>query len=274
MSNDLTARNDGPEPLRTSPSVNAAWLLVGSVIAVAALVFGIVQVTGLIAHEEHVEQATVHDPAVRVLDVSSDGGSVEIVGADVKAVHLTAHISDGLSPTQFRHHVVGDRLEVRVRCRAVITGPWCHANLRIVVPRDLEVRLRVADDRITVRGLSGRVDAQSDNGSVEAEALSGDALLHSSNGTVQGTRLRSASVDANTDNGSVHLEFERPPSSAVARSSNGSVEVVVPRGTEAYAVDVDSDNGSTDNLVRTDSTSRRRIVASSDNGSVTVRYLD
>jgi len=275
MSDDLTIAADvRPEPMRTSPSVNAAWLLAGSMLAVVALVFGTVQITGLIAHEEHVEQVTVNDLAVRVLDVRSDSGSVEVVGADVKAVHVTARVSDGMSATRFRHQVVGDRLELRVRCRAVITGPWCHANLRIVVPRNLEVQVHAADDRITVRGLSGRVDAESSNGAVEAEALSGDVQLRSSNGTVRGTRLTSASVQASAGNGSVHLEFERPPASVIARSDNGAVELAVPRGPTAYAVDVSTDNGSTDNQVRTDSTSTRRLVASSDNGSVTVRYLD
>ena len=43
---------------------------------------------------------------------------------------------------------------------------------------------------------------------------------------------------------------------------------------EAYAVDTSSSNGSTDNLVTSDPESDRRIVARSDNGSVTVRYLD
>lgn len=264
----------GPEPLRTSPSLNAAWLVVGSLAAVFGLFFGTLQVTGLIAHEERTEVATVDDAAVRVVDVVSDSGHVEVIGADVKAVHITADVSDGMVATRYSHHVVGDRLEVRVLCRFVIADQWCSAKLRIVVPRGLEVKVRAANDRITVRGVAGRVDASSSDGAVEAEALSGEVLLHSSNGSVRATRTRSASVQATSDNGSVRLEFDRPPSSAIARSDNGSVEVSVPRGAQAYAVDLHSDNGSTDNLVRSNPESARRIVASSNNGSVTVRYLD
>jgi len=275
MLEDLTTPADGAPPtVRTSPGANAAWLLAGSLIAVISLAFGTIQVTGLLAHEERTERVTIGDPGMRVLDVASDSGSIEIVGADVTSVRISAHISDGMAATQFRHQVVGDRLEVRVRCRGPFSNPWCNARLRIVVPRGMEVKVRADDDHVTVRGLTGRVDAQSSNGTVEAEALSGQALLHSSNGSVRASRMRSTSIEADTDNGSVHLEFEVPPASAVARSSNGNVEVAVPRGDEAYAVDVHSNNGGTDNLVRTDSTSTRRIVASSDNGSVIVRYLD
>ena len=264
----------GPAPVKTSPTLNATWLAVGSIVAVVSLLFATMQTVGLLAHEEHTEVITVGDPAVSVLDVASDGGRIEVIGANVEAVHITARVSDGLVATQFRHQVVGDRLEVRVRCHAVVTGPWCRAGLRILVPRSLEVKVHAEDDTISVRGLTGRVDAQTSNGAVEAEALSGDALLKSSNGSVRASRLRSPSIQASTDNGSVHLEFEVPPRSAIAQSNNGGVEVAVPRGDEGYDVDVSSNNGSTHDLVRTDSTSGHRIVASSDNGSVTVRYLD
>lgn len=264
----------GPALVAPSPGVRMAWLLVGSIAAFVGLAFGTVQAVGLVAHEEHTEVATIADPAVAVLDVASDGGRIEVVGADVSSVRITAHISDGLVPTRFEHTVVGDRLEVRVRCRAVITGPWCRAGLRIVVPRDLEVKVHSDDDHISLRGLTGRVEAQASNGSIEAEGLSGAVLLRSSNGAVRGTRLRTPSIQASSDNGSVRLEFESPPRSTIADSDNGAVEVALPRGTQGYDVDISSDNGGTDNLVRTDSTSDHRVVASSNNGSVTVRYVD
>ena len=50
--------------------------------------------------------------------------------------------------------------------------------------------------------------------------------------------------------------------------------VVLPDTPDAYAVDIDTDNGNVRNDVRTDPTSSRTITVSSDNGSVTVRYPD
>jgi hypothetical protein len=254
--------------------VKAAWLAVGSLAAVVGLLYSTFQVVSLIAHEEYDTTARIADPAVAVLDVSSQGGSVEVVGADVDDVRIEAHVSDGMVATQFTHDVVGDRLQVRVRCRMLVENQWCSADLRIVIPRDLEVKVRSADDSVTVRGLAGRVDAESGNGTVEGEALSGATRLHSDNGSVRASRLRTESIQADSSNGSVRLEFGTAPLSAIARSDNGSVEVAVPRGDEGYAVDIHSGNGSTDNLVRSDPESERRIVATSSNGSVTVRYLD
>jgi hypothetical protein len=263
-----------PAPVRADPVARAAWLALGSLAAVIGLLYSTFQVVGVIAHEEHGEVVRIADPAVGVLDVRSDGGAIEIVGADVDDVRIEARVSDGLVPTSFTQDVVGDRLQVRVRCRLVIENQWCRADLRIVIPRDLEVEARSSDDSVTVRGLTGRVDAESSNGSVEGESLSGPTRLHSANGSVRASRLRSESLQADTSNGSVRVEFATPPLSAIARSDNGSVDVAVPRGEEAYAVDVHSGNGSTRDLVRSDPESDRRIVASSHNGSVTVRYLD
>jgi len=263
-----------PAPVRSSPTVNVAWLAVGSLAAVVGLLISTFQVVGVLAHEEYDRTVRIDDPAVSVLDVASDGGAIEIVGADVDGIRIDAHVSDGLVATRFTQDVVGDRLQVRVRCRAVIDNTWCRARLRIVIPHDLEVKVRSHDDTVTVRGVDGRVDAETSNGTVEAEALSGATRLRSDNGSVRATRLGTESIQAESSNGSVRLEFATAPLSAIAHSDNGSVDVALPRGDEGYAVDIHSSNGSTDNLVKADPDSERRIVATSSNGSVTVRYLD
>jgi hypothetical protein len=263
-----------PAPVRTSPTARAAWLAVGSLAAVVGMLYSTFQVVGVLAHEEHDKTVRVADPAVTVLDVASQGGAIEVIGADVDVVRIDAHVSDGIVATEFTNEVVGDRLQVRVRCRMVIENQWCSASLRIVIPRGLEVKIRSWNDSVTVRGVAGRVDAESGDGTVEGESLSGATRLHSDNGSVRASRLRSESIQADSNNGSVRLEFADAPLSAIAGSDNGSVEVAVPRGDEGYAVDISSDNGATDNLVRSDPASERRIVATSNNGSVTVRYLD
>lgn len=264
----------GSGATRPSPTVRATWLAAGSALAILGLIISTLQVVGQIAHEEHEESVRFNDPAISVLDVSTDGGTVEVIGADVADLRIEARVSDGLIETAFTSEVVGDRLHVRVRCRGVIVNEWCRAKLRIVVPRDLEVKVRSASDSVTLRSLDGRVDAETGDGTVEAESLGGATRLRSANGSVRGSRLRTSSVQADSDNGSVRLELAVTPLSVIAHSDNGSVDVAVPRGDESYAVDAGSGNGSTDTLVRTDPASQRRIVASTSNGNITVRYVE
>lgn len=268
-SNDPTRPFDATPPpapaltvVRTGPTLNAAWLAIGSIAAVLGLFFATIQAVELIAHEEHDESVLIDDPAVAVLDVATHGGRVEIIGADVDDVRIDARVSDGLLETRFTHEVVGDQLQVRVRCRGPFSQ-WCRADLRIVVPRDLEVKVRSREDSVAVRSIDGRVDAESRNGTVEGESLGGPTRLRSNNGRVRATRLRSDSLVADSDNGSVRVEFADPPLSAILRSDNGSVDVALPRGDDRYAIDIDSSNGSTDSLVKADPTSERRIVATS-----------
>jgi hypothetical protein len=86
--------------------------------------------------------------------------------------------------------------------------------------------------------------------------------------------LTSDSVQASSDNGSIRLELANAPHNVNASSDNGSIIVVLPQGDEVYAVDVATDNGSTDNRLRTDVASDRHVVARTNNGNVTLRYVD
>ena len=257
-----------------APSTGAAtaWRIGASVLAVAALAFGALHVVGLLAHEERTEAFVVDDPAVAELDVRSDGGHVEVVGDDVDEISVTARISDGLQPTGFSHRVVGDRLELEVTCRSGLANPWCRVGLTVVVPRDLELVVSTADGA-SVRDLDGAVEVHSDNGTIAAEGLRGAVRLSSDNGSVRGLALGSERIEASSSNGSVDLELATSPRSVTATSDNGSVEVALPRSDVFYAVDAASSNGSVDNQIRTDPAGTRRILARTDNGSVTLRYL-
>ncbi len=78
-------------------------------------------------------------------------------------------------------------------------------------------------------------------------------------------------MTADSDNGSVSLEFTEAPTTVMATTDNGSVEVVVPNDGAAYRVDVQSDNGRETDEVLEDPASPRSITIRTDNGSATAR---
>lgn len=260
-----------PPPIRPSPRARRAWQVAGGIAAVVMVVWGTSQVLGLLAHEERTEVRTIAGADVAALSIDSDGGTVEVIGADVDDIEVTARISDGLLDTGYDVEVVDDRLEIAVRCNPVL-NQWCRVGLRVVVPRDLMVEVRTEDGRISLSGVAGTVDATSDDGSIEVDGVDGPLHLATTNGSVRATNVGATLIEARTTNGSVRVEAAVPPESLVARSTNGSVEVIVPRGDETYAVDIDASNGSEDNLVGSDPASSRQIVAVTTNGSATVRY--
>lgn len=260
-----------PTPIARLAGV--AWLAMGSVFAVAVLGFGAHQTVGVLAHAEHREVDVVTAP-VRVLDIDSEAGSVQVLGTDRTSVRLSAVVSDGLTPTRYTRRVVGDRLEVRVSCHTPGGSPWCSVRLRIEVPRSMAVNIRTGDGRVRVADLSGPVQVRSGDGAVQAESLRGTATLRSVNSSVTAERMRNGSIDASSGNAAVRVELDVPALAVSAHSDNGSVDVAVPLDDTAYRVSADTASGETRALVRTDPQGTRRIVATSQTGDVTVRYLD
>jgi len=259
-----------------SPAVRRLWMVGGSLAAVVVLVFGLIQAVSVLAHEEETVVTVLDDMSqLRTVEVRNGAGSVHVAGTADDAVTITARVSHGLRSTGHGHRTEGDRLIIDASC-PTIGSTFCGVTYDVEVPEDVALVVRAGNGGVTVSDVSGDVDLESDNGRVEAVRLAGDARLRSDNGRVTGTELTSAEVDAESDNGRVELSFRRSPRAVAAASDNGRVEVVLPNRTAdtdvEYRVEVSSDNGTTTNQVRTDPFSSRSIDATSDNGSVTVRY--
>lgn len=202
---------------------------------------------------QRVESETIPADGVTALALVTDNGAIEVTGAEIDEIRIETtfeehDLGDGASEVA----VVGDRLQIEGSC----DSSWyeqCSVSYRIVLPAAMAVTLDTDNGRIDLGDLTGRVDASSDNGAIDA------------------ARLAASEVHAQSDNGHVALAFTTAPDTVEARSDNGHVDVAVPTSAAAYAVDAASDNGDVDVRVPTDPTSERTIDASSDNGAVTVR---
>jgi hypothetical protein len=114
-----------------------------------------------------------------------------------------------------------------------------------------------------------RLSVSASGASVELRQLTGPIQVTADNGSVNGTRLGSDSVSVSAQSGSVDLAFDRAPANVEVTSSNGSIEVLVPR-TATYAIDAAADFGSTQLNVNNDLSSRNQLHLRSSNGSITV----
>lgn len=246
------------------------WLLIGSVMAVGAIGMGTFQVVGLLAHSERTEVETFAADGITNLRVDVENGPVDITGGDVDEITVVAEISRGLFATQHVATVDGETLLLTADCPAMPI--WCEVRYTVTVPADLAVTVGLDDGRLTLRDLTGPITADGDNGLIELFRLGGEVRVQNDNGRIEGTGLRSATIDVDSDNGRIALAFADPPGFVTATSDNGRIEVVVPDTEGAFRVDARSSNGGTDVGVRTDPASDRSITATSDNGSVTVRY--
>jgi hypothetical protein len=230
-----------------------AWRILASVVTLAALLWGTINVVNLLSHSEHHFSRTFTADGVTRIDVSTDRGSVRVIATERDDIRMSAYLSDGLGGTDHAARRRGERLLIDGSCNFPIAY-WCTASYTLRVPRDVKLVLWSGSGDVRVSGTTADVDLTSQHGSVDA------------------TRLRSEVARASSDHGSVGLRFARAPMQVRAESAHGDVTVVLPRTGEAYRVDASSEQGSTDTTVHTDSTARRSIDASSEHGDVTVRY--
>jgi hypothetical protein len=268
---DVMERTREVEPRPASTGIaRVLWRLFGGILVVAGLVWGAYNVITVLAHESRVETASFAAGDLTALDVRNSAGPVRIVGTDTDEVTVVAEVHDGLRATGFSQEVVGSTLELRGSCPN-FGSDWCRVDYEITIPRSLDVLVHADDGTIDVRDVDGTVDVDGDNGSIELSGLAGIVLASNDDGRIEGLALRASHVEATNDNGRVTLVFSEPPTTVIADTDNGSLEVVVPDTGETYAVDMETDNGDEDNTIPTAPDSSRTITLQTDNGSITAR---
>jgi hypothetical protein len=271
MTTDVThPAPTGPAPRRPDPAVRGALRLLAVVVSVLLVGFGAWSLVSLLARSTERQQATY--AGIRVVDVDVDFESLHVTAHDSAEVDLSRRWSWSFDEPTVTQRKIGDRLVVTSSGCGFTPGLGCTGSVDLDVPRDVTLRLRASNSGLTLQDLTGDIDASTSNGSVVGAGLAGPLRLHTSNGRIEMTGLRSDRVDGSTSNGSVRLTFLTAPSTVVARTSNGEVEVVVPRDGSPYRVDATTSNGENQVTVPTDPQSDRTIGAHTSNGAV--RVLD
>jgi hypothetical protein len=249
------------------------WVLVGTILLLGGVWWGVFSIVGLLARDQWTVPYIQPAEGLTTLRVVNDNGRVVVRGADTDEITVTAEVSRGLFRTDETARVVDDTYALSSDCVG-FNDYWCWVHYDIVVPRDLTVVVESDNGRVSVSNLDATVNVDADNGRVELDALRGPILASSDNGSIVGTGLSAESVEVGTDNGRVDLAFTEAPSTVIATTDNGSVEVAVPDLASGYFVDPHTDNGSETISVVQNPSSRRTIRIETDNGSITVRPVD
>ncbi|WP_299531302.1 DUF4097 family beta strand repeat-containing protein [uncultured Streptomyces sp.] len=208
----------------------------------------------------------------RELTIEAGNSSLRIEPADVERVEVERQVDGwvmfGSGPDPV-WRMDGGTLTLKVDCDAMISD--CEARYTVKVPDGVAVNVDGDNGKITATGFDTPLELSSDNGGVVVRDVSGPLKLRSQNGSVDAKNISGASVEARSDNGEVRLEFAAVPDLVDVVSQNGRIDIDLPSGRDAYAVDADADNGDVDVDVPRDSTSHHVVKVRSDNGGITVR---
>jgi DUF4097 and DUF4098 domain-containing protein YvlB len=129
-------------------------------------------------------------------------------------------------------------------------------------------RLHTSNGSIRVEDLRGDLEAETSNSSIELEGVDGNARAHTSNGHIRAGRV-SGSLEAGTSNSSVHADITRTDRTVRLDTSNGPVELALPR---EFSADVHVATNNSPITVRLAEDTNARILARTNNASISTEF--
>ena len=133
------------------------WRIGASALAGFALVAGAVLLVGVLAHGEYTVTRSFPGAALDTVEVSTDHGSVRIVGDDDDRVRVRIAVSDGLISTDRDVRIDRSTLVLEATCPWLAQW-WCTADYTVRVPRATNVVVHADPGSVRVTGVDGDVD--------------------------------------------------------------------------------------------------------------------
>lgn len=232
--------------------------------------------------------------AITVVEVRVDDGRVEVVAGDEGVVEVVfrnrARAADSAGARALLDNVRteavrdGDTVKVKARSGAGRTlggSAWSEVTIR-VPPASTELDIRIDDGRIEIQGVSGTIDAETGDGRIRVADVSGRVKLRTGDGSVSGSGL-AGDFDVLTGDGRIRLDGSFGELRAVTgdgsirvaltgrditeisnewtlRTSDGAIELTLPRTLAANLEASSGDGRVTNNLSRFEGSERRNRI--------------
>ncbi|MCG5215828.1 DUF4097 family beta strand repeat-containing protein [Streptosporangium soli] len=210
-------------------------------------------VTGCGTPAEDVVSYDVTDK-VAALYVEADSGTVDVVESDRQGIRVTERLSWSRNKPETSHKVQGDTLGLTFTCPTTwgwgALGVTCDVSYQVEVPKGLRVKVSSDSGVLTLKNLSGEVEATTDSGTVEASGLTGKQVV------------------TKTDSGDMNLAFAGRPDKVTTSTDSGNTVIHVPQG--PYNIVAKTESGEKDIKAASAPSAQHAIELSSDSGSMEV----
>jgi hypothetical protein len=133
--------------------------IVGSLLTVLALGFGILNLVAVLAHGERRTETTFTASEVDAIELGTANGSVRVIGGDRDDVAVQVDVSDGLVATELDARVDDRRLVLDARC-PWLGEWWCRADYTVHAPRSTAILVHGDDGAVRVTGIDAPVDVR------------------------------------------------------------------------------------------------------------------
>jgi DUF4097 and DUF4098 domain-containing protein YvlB len=226
--------------------------------------------TGCLTYGREAGTETVSESeAITRVEIDIDAGDVSIATArNTPGARGAVDSRWSDAAPEVLHYVSDGVLHVIGRCDALAIA--CRTDVTLEVAADVSVGAQTAMGDIDISGVTGDVDAGTEDGDIALHDIRGTLFVESGSGAIAGDQLAGTIVDARTRSGDVELEVTGAPQRIVARTDAGDVNLLVPAG--AYRIQADAPAGDLvlGETVRDDATAQAVIVADTRNGDVRI----
>jgi len=245
------------------------WIVVGVVVVAVGLALLLSPLASFTR-----DSGTQAFSGVTVVEFDLDNSPIEIrAGGDEVIVDYS--FSSGLfGSAEVVLDQSGETLRLEQDCPGFFIAWGCQASFDVMVPAGVEVFGSTSNGAVVLTGVEGLVDVTTSNGAISLEDVTSSVVARTSNGAISGEGLSSDEFDVATSNGRITLMFAAAPSSLSARSSNGTIDVLLPADAPPFAVETSTSNGRVRADIRTDPAAPGSISLQTSNGDITVGYDD
>jgi DUF4097 and DUF4098 domain-containing protein YvlB len=201
------------------------------------------------------------EPNVDRIELAVSAADVEITGSDVDRIQVHERIRHWFGAPDQTFHVDGDTLTLDDEgC-----GWGCDVEYAIQVPTGTTVSGTAASGSVELENVAG-ADVRVQSGTIAVERISGDLVLRTSSGDIEGEQLAGRSVDVRASSGDIELELT-DPRTVHAEASSGDVQLTVPDfpyqlTTSASSGDVETGD------IRQDAGAERRLDVRTSSGDI------
>jgi hypothetical protein len=249
----------------------ASWLSTRQRLIVAVVALVVVAIMLTIVNQLIKTHTTTHSTYNNVTNVNIKvgNGSLRLINTAGNTVDVERKVVYTLHGPSLTQKVQGNTLLIQQNCSGLHIGE-CDTSYVISVPNKVVTTIVSSGGAVDVDGLQGQVTARTSGGKIDVNQTFGNLDLKTDSGEISGQDLSSLQVMSQTKGGKVNLDFAAAPTKVDASSTDGTIDVAVPKGNTAYNVNAGSTNGKSTIDVKNDTESPRSITARSVDGKVTV----
>lgn len=255
--------------------VRRAWRIGGSIVTAALLASFTASGIDQLALRTETRRSSVEASGVRHLVVHADSTDVAVSGtAERSEIDATATVRRAFLRPTFSVRKVGSTVHVTALCAE--TSPSCVQRLRLNVPSDVAVDITLETGDVAVAAIESPVDVEVSTGNVRLVDVSGTTDITTETGDIRISDATSATMTVGSETGDVEIDAATSPFAAAATTETGDVTIELPAADDRagidFAVTAESQDGTVSTRIRTNPTSERTIIATTESGDVSLAY--